>query len=217
MKQYTIRRTAVPPGGAIDHAAWNTADVLAIDRFPWHEAGRKQLTRARLLYDDQALYVHFTAEDVHSSARVAELNGPVCTDSCVEVFASVEPDERPHYFNFEANCCGQFHLGFGPDRNERRLIQADLADRIKVATSVAGATKAESPDDEQWRLVARLPFDVLSEFTGRPVRPRPGDAWRGNLYRCGGETDPQFACWNPIDTSGPDFHRPECFGRLIFE
>ncbi|MBT5542155.1 MAG: hypothetical protein HOK34_04920, partial [Gammaproteobacteria bacterium] len=28
---------------------------------------------------------------------------------------------------------------------------------------------------------------------------------------------PHYLTWNPVETSNPDFHRPEFFGKLIFE
>ena len=39
-----------------------------------------------------------------------------------------------------------------------------------------------------------------------------------NFYKCGDETQkPHYLSWNPVKTSKPDFHRPEYFGKLIFE
>ena len=98
----------------------------------------------------------------------------------------------------------------------RKPITSDQAAGIRIATSVPGPTKRESADDDGWWVVAVLPFDLLSEFTGRTVRPTAGDLWLANLYRCGGKTDPQYACWNPIDLPHPDFHCLKFFGELHF-
>ena len=46
-------------------------------------------------------------------------------------------------------------------------------------------------------------------------RPGPGAAMRGNFYCCDETLHPHFGSWNPIKAPEPDFHRPECFGRLI--
>jgi len=218
MNKYAIARAsgAVDLDGRVDGTAWSRAAVMPIDLFPWHKAGLKQATSLRALYDDRALYLQFTCEDKHISSQVTELNGPVCSDSCVEFFATIEPDRRQDYFNFEANCCGHFHLGFGAGRDGRKLISPQGASRIEVATSVAGPTKSEAVDDDGWWLVAAIGFDVLGELAGAAVRPQSGTTWRANAYRCGGATDPQFACWNPVGTDGPDFHRPEFFGEARF-
>jgi len=165
-----------------------------------------------MLYDRRALYAQFRCRDRHISAVRTRLNSDVFEDSCVELFLG--PDGE--YFNVEINCCGTLHLGFGAGRRGRRLIEPDQAARIRIATSVPTATKDESPDDAAWRVTAAIPFAVLSSLAGRTVRPRSGDVWGGNLYRCGGQTDPQHACWNPITSPQPDYHRPECFGDLRF-
>ncbi len=219
MKEYIVRRTPIPAPLTADNyeGPWATANVLEIDQFPWYAGGSKQRTWVRALYDPDALYLQFHAEDRHISSKVTELNGPVCTDSCVEFFASPEPDKRPHYFNFEANCCGVFHLGWGAGRPRRRLIGRDLANGIEVMTAFPGKTKEESPADEHWWLTVTLHFDILGEFIGRPIAAKPGSVWKGNFYRCGGVTDPQYATWNPVGTPGPDFHQPEFFGTLRFE
>ena len=218
MPTYTIVSTPQPPAatGQTDGATWAAANVLAIDLFPWHKSGRKQATEVRLLYDDAAIYAQFICEDAHSFAQFTELNGPVCRDSCVEFFAMVDPAGGPDYFNLEVNCCGTFMIGFAPGRDDRKLIAPELAARVGMVTSVPGPTKDESPDDDGWWVCATLPFDVLSEFTGRRIAPASGTIWRANFYRCGGKTDCQYACWSPMDLPAPDFHRPESFSELWF-
>jgi hypothetical protein len=218
MADYVIQPAAGRVGltGQVDDTPWARAGVARIDRFCWYKAGRQQLTEARVLYDGQGLYLQFIAQDAHIFSKTTELNGPVCTDSCVEFFATIAPAAGNDYFNFEVNCCGVIHLGFGPGREGRRLIGPDLAGGICVAASVPTLTKDESPDDDGWWLATAIPWDVLDRFAGKTVRPKAGTVWRGNFYRCGGKTDPQFACWSPVGTPGPDFHRPEFFGTLRF-
>ncbi|MDY6912888.1 MAG: carbohydrate-binding family 9-like protein [Planctomycetota bacterium] len=206
----------VPLCGRIAGTPWARGCVVRVDNYPWHVGGSKQPTTVRLLYDQEAIYAQFRCRDRHIHCRTTRLNGPVCKDSCVEFFAATEPQARPDYFNLEVNCCGVFHIGFGPSIDNRRLISPALAERIDIAASVPGPTKNESGTDRAWWVAAAVPFDVLSELTGRRVRPHSGDVWRGNFYRCGGNTDPQFACWNWIDSRKPDFHVPEFFGQLHF-
>lgn len=217
MNKYVIQRAARPVEltGQVS-GAWAGAEVARIDEFPWYKAGRKQATEVRALWDDEGLYIQFLATDVHIFSKVIDLNGPVCTDSCVEFFATIDPARGPDYFNFESNCCGVLLVGWGPDRHTRKPISAELARRISVASSESPPAKAESPSDRSWWLAAALPFDVLSEFSGTTIRPQKGTVWRGNFYRCGGATDDQYACWNPIVSPRPDFHLPEHFGELQF-
>ncbi|HAU38385.1 MAG TPA: hypothetical protein DCX07_11820 [Phycisphaerales bacterium] len=213
-RTYTIARAPQPPAltGRVEGTPWALAEVARIDAFPWHSAGSRQATQARILYDESALHVQFLCEDRHVFSRVTDLNGPVCQDSCAELF--FQPDPAGGYFNFEVNCCGVFHLGYGKERAGRKLISSALAAEISVAASEPPPTRAERPDDAGWWAAARLPFAVLGEFAGRTVRARAGDVWRGNLYRCGGKTDPQYACWQAIDLPRPDFHCPDRFGEF---
>ena len=218
MKSYTIHRAAelVPLCGDAAAGPWKSADVAAIDEYPWYKAGAKQATAARVLYDDRAIYLQFLCQDRHIFAQVTETGGNVCRDSCVEFFATIDPDQGPDYFNVEMNCCGTRLMGFGPERKDRRRLKPEQAGRIQVVTSVPGPTKAESPADQSWWAAVSLPFDFLSEFTGVKIAPKPGTLWRANFYRCGGQTEPQNASWNPIPWPTPDYHRPEFFGDVRF-
>ena len=202
----------MPLCGRVTGTPWQGARVLRIDRFPWWTAGARQTAVARMLYDSRSLYVQFRCRDRHISAVETRLNGQVYLDSCAELFVA----EGHEYFNVEMNCCGTLHVGFGAGRDGRRLISPPLAGRIRVATSIGAPTKDELPGDTAWWVAAGVPFETLGALAGRTVRPRRGRPWRGNLYRCGGRTEPQHACWSPVDTPEPDFHRPEFFGRLDF-
>lgn len=214
MRRYVAVRGTGDLSGQVSDTAWQHANVAEVDTYPWYESGLKQATHARVLYNDRSLYLQFQCEDIHISADVRELNGLVCRDSCVEFFATPGPDVGG-FFNFEANCCGMFHLGFGPDRYHRRLVSEDLAGRIRIVTSIPGDTKSDDSGDRSWWLSAEIPHSMLSEFIGCDINPIAGDEWRVNFYRCGG-TDGQYACWNNIDTPKPDFHTPECFGAMTF-
>jgi hypothetical protein len=207
----------VPLDGTVAGTPWEHAAALAIDTFPWYESGTRQSAVARALYDERALYLQYQVEDAHIASSVTTLNGDVYEDSCVEFFAAPHPDRSLAYFNLEVNACGTFLLRYGPPDGERPYVTPALADRLRVDTPFEGATKAESDSDDGWWVAVELPFAMLSEFTDTTVAPDAGDEWRANFYRCGGETDPQFAAWNPIDAPQPDFHRPEQFGRLRFE
>lgn len=219
MKRYTIARATddVPLGGDVAGTQWELATEAAIDICPWNDAESEEPTAVRSLYDEEALYLQYHVTDRAIFAGADSLNGPVWEDSCVEFFASPDPERRPHYVNFEANCVGTFLLGFGPHRDERKRITHDEAESVRVRTSVGGPTKVTSSDDESWWLAAAIPFEALSTFTGVSLQPRSGTVWRGNFFRLGGRSQRLFATWNPVDAPEPDFHRPTDFGRVVFE
>lgn len=213
--EYLIERaiSEVPLVGEVEGTPWSRADVATIDRFPWDTGKTRETASARALYDEDALYLQYQVEDKRIVADTTSLNGPVYEDSAVEYFASPDPADR-RYFNFEVNCVGTVHLGWGPDRTRREHVNPETADAIRVATSVDGPVTEPDPDDQTWWLAATLPFKALSRFTGTEISPGPGTTWKGNFQRLGGGSE--FAVWSTIEAPEPDFHRPEAFGGFEF-
>lgn len=206
----------VPLNGDPTAGPWAVGHVIRIDQLPWQPGAAAQRTDVRLLYDARCLYMQFRCQDRHVFSCTTALNGPVCEDSCVEFFATPFPELGPDYLNLEVNCCGVLHVAYGPDRWRRTKIAPELAREIAVAASEPGPTREERPDDREWWVAVALPFGVISELAGAPVRAGSGTQWRANFYRCGGRADPQYATWAPVQAPQPDYHRPECFGSLLF-
>jgi hypothetical protein len=221
MRTYDVARVEdVSLTGDTD-GAWAAADAADLDQFAWTD-GEGPATTARALTDGDAVYVQFQVADDEISAENRDLNGTVYKDSCVEFFAAPTPARDLTYFNFEANCVGDVHLGWvDPDWNNGRgpggrdLVGEDLAADIEVATSVPGPTRAPAPDDESWWLAARLPVETLRAFTGRDVSVAAGTEWRANFYR-EGVPDHLLGTWNRVEHDEPEYHLPEQFGRLRF-
>lgn len=222
MKEYVINHVneAVPLTDDHDETPWEGAESFALEEFAWHESGPKPMTTGRMIYDNKALYLYFNVTDPDIHATVTELNGPTFEDSSVEFFTRPAPQASEKYLNFEANCCGQFKLGWQEPEYAARgvgrdLVSHDLAEHIIVETSEEGPTREPRPDDASWWLAARLPFDVLAAFTGLDVAPSVGTTWTGNFYRSG-LPDEQKATWNRIKEPKPVYHSPEYFGHLRF-
>ncbi|GAA0237424.1 carbohydrate-binding family 9-like protein [Haladaptatus pallidirubidus] len=224
MREYII--SSVDDGvqlvGEVEGTSWARANRIEVDQFNWHRDGPKPSLTARILYDDETLYLHFHVEDHRISSQVTELNGPTYLDSSVELFADPNPNEDSRYFNFEANCCGYFKLAWQEEDWQERDIGRDLvsmrvAEQIRVETSVEGSTREPRDDDTGWWLAAAIPFSVLRSLTGVDVGPTPGTVWRGNMYRSGVSSDEQKATWNPMPTEEPAYHSPEYFGRFRFD
>lgn len=203
--------------GTVDETPWQDAVPVPISEFLWCDPDREPRAVARLLYDDEALFVQYQVESDHIYAATTTLNGPVWEDSCVELFAAVDSTRHGRYVNFELNCTGTVHLGVGPDRSDRELITPELAEPIRVETSVSGPTKSPAAGDEHWWAAVAIPHQTLTTFTGTPVDPGSGTTWYGNVHRLRSEPTPMFAAWNPVETRAPDFHRPSAFGPLVFE
>lgn len=193
---------------------WANIPSLSIDTFPWYQSGLKQNTTVQLAHNDNALLIRIQADDRYSFAQQTKLNHMlICEDSCVEFFFSPSGELGSSYINLEVNCCGTLHLAYGPGREFRRFIPLELAGLVERTTSIKSPVKLEHADDTSWGVEITLPFKVIEEFTQAKV---DNNKWFGNFYRCGGRNEPQYAAWNNIDVTEPDYHRPETFGELSF-
>ena len=63
----------------------------------------------RMFHTGDYLMLRFDVAERYTAARVAEDNGRVWTDSCVEFF--IAPDTES-YYNFETSCIGRLLLGY---------------------------------------------------------------------------------------------------------
>jgi hypothetical protein len=215
--RYTIRRANAPIkiDGQLDEPDWQSSMPVGDFQFPWWQAGRKEQTVARLLWDDQNLYVSYRCEDAHISAENTERDSPVYRDDCVELFTAPNPDQPLNYFNIEMNARGAFldqHRTNGPG-------QPDMPDwngeGIRIATTIDGTLNDDTDTDRSWTLEAAIPFANFRQVA-RNTPPRAGDVWHLNLNRLGGKTNPQHSQWSPAKTERPNFHSPQFFGRVVF-
>lgn len=209
MKHYSI------PLIAHQYPNWHDIPSLAIDNYPWYQTGQQQNTQIKLAANKDNLFIHIHAQDKYSVAKQTELNHMlICEDSCVEFFFSPSGILGSSYINLEVNCCGTLHIAYGPDRNYREFISLDQAALVKRTSSIKSPVKSAQTDDSDWQIEITLPFSVVEQITKSSVNR---DKWFANFYRCGGEVEPQYAVWNPIDVAEPDYHRPEYFGELSFQ
>ena len=175
-----------------------------IDQYVWPGDYRPE-ARAYARWDDRALRVLLCAKEPTVSARVRDFGGPVYTDSCLEFFLKPFADD-PRYMNVEVNAAGAALIGLGAGREGRSQLTACPAGMDIRASAHAGAW---------WAVAYSLPYALIGECFGRPFEPR--GALAGNFYCCDETIHPHFGSWSPIDAPAPDFHRPECFGKLVFE
>lgn len=149
-----------------------------------------------------ALAVTLCAREETIQAKETRFGGPVCVDSCLEFFLNPCPGAQDAYVNVEVNPLGTMHMGVGPGRGDRRVL-ARMPEGVNLSVSRRG---------EWWAVRYFLPFSLLEALTGRPAEP----VMAGNFYCCDESIHPHFGVWNPVIAPKPDFHRPECFGRLEF-
>jgi len=199
--------------------AWDRAPALAVDCFRPESSPHRPRTRVKLMRDGQALWGFFDVQDRYVRCRHTRFQAPVYKDSCVEFFVQPHPDSG--YFNFEFNCGGALLASYITDATRTaegfqayRQLTPEEGQRVGVWPSMPPVVDPEIAAPRTWKLVFRVPFDLLAQYAG-PLRVDEGATWRANFFKCGDETShPHWAAWCPVDAL--NFHLPRCFGYLRF-
>ena len=194
---YTV--TAVD--GNID---WSSIPELTLDNILWRpDCGVR--ASGQFCYDDDALYVHLRAVEQDIRAEYTEPMSPVYQDSCLEFFFMPEGGDR--YFNFEINLNGALYTGIGSSIYDHTPIYID---DVKTYFDIRSDRTSDG-----WEVFYTIPKEFIAEyyegfeFSG---------GLRANIYKCGDKTaQAHYLTWQPIDTKSPAFHKPEFFGKMMFE
>lgn len=174
----------------------------AIDCYAWAGEYRPE-ARAYVGWDERSLRVLLCAREETISAQTTAFGGEVWKDSCLEFFLRPFEDDA-RYMNIETNAAGAALIAVGEGREGRMPLESCPEGMDIRASKHAGGW---------WAVAYTLPFALIEALYGRPFAP---GAMRANFYKCDESIHPHFGSWNPIDAPAPDFHRPECFGELIF-
>jgi len=108
LPRYDVRRAPAPLtiDGRLNEPAWAATSAMTL-QFLWEsQTGPKQMTRARLLWDAQALYVGFDADDTDITAQFQQRDDPTFRDDAVEIFINPDPKQETVYYGFEMNARG---------------------------------------------------------------------------------------------------------------
>jgi len=211
---YTVRRVGgdFRPGGPA--GPWNELPALAVANYLWLDNSYRPPVAAKLCYSRLYLYVMFRVGERRVRVRYTEFQDPVYKDSCVEFFVDAFPGTRLGYVNFETNAAGTLLAAFGPDRDHRKPLGPEDLAGFEACASVPGPLDGEH-GAEVWTLEYRVPLALFRRIYGQEVRA--GHAAAANFYKCGDETEvPHYGAWSRVEAPAPDFHRPECFGELLF-
>lgn len=179
--------------------------VIKIDKVNWPEFPYVPEVSCRLGHTSESIIVKFYVDEQHAQAACTEDNGAVWKDSCVEFFVK-QPGSR-FYFNFESNCAGALLAARRTGRDDAEHFTPQQLSEIVHVSSLERKELADRP--LKWTLLLAVPFTSL----GIEQVPLTLEA---NFYKCGdGTAIPHFLSWNPVASPKPDFHRPECFGKLF--
>jgi hypothetical protein len=231
-KGYVCYRAAKPVviDGALDDAAW--------DAVPWTDAfvdieGDKKpkprfRTRAKMLWDDKALYIAAEMEEPHVWGTLRDHDAVIFHDNDFEVF--LDPDGDNHvYGELELNALNTTWdlLLTKPYKDSGKAVSAWEITGLKTAVKVQGTLNNPTDKDTGWTLEIAWPWQSLKELRGKPVPPVDGDQWRINFSRVEWDVDVVEGkyqkvkgknehnwVWSPQGVI--DMHRPERWGYIQF-
>lgn len=183
-----------------------------IHEINWKSHPYRPLVKFRIGHVSNQIWLKFYVQEKHILAQETSTNGDVYKDSCDEFFISFD---KTNYYNFEFNCIGTRHVGYGPGLGNRTPVPVNLVEKIQVESSLGTQPFAEKTGNFEWEMMIRIPLESLA-FSN--IQSLNGLIATANFYKCGDETrEPHFVTWNPVGTVSPDYHRPEFFGKVEFE
>ena len=145
---------------------------------PWFK------THAKLLWDDDNLYILAELEEPHVWARLRQRDTVIFYDNDFEVF--IDPDGDTHaYYELEVNAFGTEWdlLLLKPYRDGGSAVNGwDIAG-LKTGINVDGTINNPSDEDKGWVVELTIPFKSMKEWRGSGKWPNPGDQWRLGFSR----------------------------------
>ncbi|MEP6570936.1 MAG: carbohydrate-binding family 9-like protein [Acidobacteriota bacterium] len=192
---------------AFDHPGWSRAHPIQITR-KWSgaDAPASRHAEARIIWTDEYLSVRFVCRQeepltVNSNPQLDKKTIGLWHKDVCEIFITPDPISPMRYFEFEASPLGEWIDLAISCKPAGRETDFEFHSGMTVATSVRG---------DLMTIVMQIPW---SQFL---PKPRKGDDWRVNLFRCVGVGDDRYLAWQPTYAAEPNFHVPEVFGWLTF-
>src|ERR1700691_367473 len=150
--RYEVKRATSPIviDGKVDDKAWAAANKVELI-FPWDfQTGDKQKTTAKLLWDDDYLYVGYQCEDTDIVALRTERDEPTYLDDAVEFFVNPKPSQTTVYFGLEMNARGVLYDYLMVD--SKYAFKRFNMQGVLLASSIRGTLNARGDQDQGWSL-----------------------------------------------------------------
>ena len=184
---------------------FNKIDTINWETFPYCPD-----VSFRIAHNGDAVFLNYHVNESDIKAVCDEDNGRVWEDSCVEFFVSFNEES---YINIECNCIGKILIGKGAVNTKRIHLQESILKTVDRWSSV-GYNPVEGLSGE-WEVSLIIPKEIFHPELKNTFNKLEAN---GNFYKCGDRLQtPHFVSWNPVYTEKPSFHRPDFFGKLIFE
>jgi hypothetical protein len=179
---------AIEIDGAINDVAWKgalwTEDFIDIVGSSGKEPPALR-TRAKLLWDDQNLYVAAELTEPRIAATIRQRDEQLYREQAFEMF--IDPDgDGKNYLELQINPLNTV-CDLAMDKPYRDKGKANVAFNVtgqRSAVRVKGTLNDSSDVDESWTVELAIPWAALKGLARDTVAPPPaGERWRVNLAR----------------------------------
>jgi len=175
-------------------------------------------TTAKMLWDDEYLYLAFDCEDKDVLNKYTKFDDPVFAEDAVEIF--IDPDwTEHHYWEIDVsprNIAVDLNVTAAGWQGRYAIYAKYNVLGLRTGAKVYGTLDNHEDTDKGWTVEFAIPW---IDFKGRARNSPPvdGDSWRVNLFRCErvgpGVEDDQFLAWS---LSPGVYHQPKNFGVIVF-
>jgi hypothetical protein len=182
-----LRIDGVMTEGAWAAAPW-TSDFVDIEGMAKPRPPLR--TRAKMLWDDEYLYVAAELTEPHVWGTITKRDAVIFHDNDFEIF--IDPDgDTQEYYEIEMNALAtvwDLRLTKAYRDGGRALDDWNIAG-LKQAVHVDGTINRGADTDRAWTVEFALPWSALGEFAPDRRRPRDGEQWRINFSRVEWDAD----------------------------
>lgn len=186
--------------------------IHKIDVINWPDYSYKPDVKFRIAYWHDQIWLKYYVDEDNIRAIETKINGDVYKDSCVEFFISTTRNDT--YYNFEFNCIGTPHVGYGKVGTKKSLVSPGILRQIQTKSSLGNEPFEEKTGGHHWEMMIIIPKTCLAYDKNLMLKGLKATA---NFYKCGDLTSRlHYVTWNPVRIEEPDFHQPDYFGELIF-
>ena len=204
--------------GELDEASWKNATETApfVDISGKGFPAPKFLTTAKMLWDDDFLYVAAEMNEPNLQASLTEHDSVIYRENDFEVFLDPDGDGK-NYFEIEVNALGTiFDLMLDkPYRVGGNFFTQWDCPGLKVAVKLVGTLNDSSDSDRGWTVEMAIPRKALTLNFDNPLQA--GKCWRVNFSRVQWlKKDEREENWVWSPTGKIDMHMPDRWGYVYF-
>ncbi len=208
--------------GKLDEAVWGSAATTG--KFVNVRKGKPDASLpvqgdAKLLWDDDGLYVGVTVsdKDIVGGFDSKEKDPHLWTKDCVEIMIDPDGDgDNKDYYEIQINpqnlvFDSQFDDYNKPNGGENGPFgHQDWSAKLQSAVTVDGTLDKPGDEDKGYVVEVKIPWKSLAKAKQAP--PALGDKWRMNIYAMQNNGG---VAWSPILGQG-NFHKASRFGKVTW-